>query len=615
MERTKTKMPATHHLRRHAVAQRSASLAPVFDIYPHLKFRLRKFASPAAARSWLRASLSRWRRRFEARQSGLEGLELVTVANCAAALENMLDPNNEKVVGFSLIEALWCEAHGKPWLGPPLSEALVQDVCHILLGALGRSHVYDATDELDASLGTGREAARHRSDQLDEMAQEVLRRIRSYPTGMDADVIRTREENRKRILAVLGGTDSDWHDWNWHVAHIIRDSDLLARLVQLTDDELRGLRAAQRLNVPWAVTPYYASLMDYEPHRTRDHAIRAQVLPPESYVTKMAEIRACGPTAGDFMDESSTSPIDLVTRRYPLIAIFKPFGACAQICVYCQRNWEIRGAMDPLALAPLERIEDALRWFQEHPTITEVLLTGGDPLMLDNATIHFLLERLTAMDHVERVRIGTRVPVVLPMRVEEELADMLASYHIPGRREVCVVTHFEHVYEVTPEAMAACQRLRRRGLSIYNQLVFTVENSRRFEAAALRRLLRLIGVDPYYTFNMKGKSETNHLRVPIARLQQEQKEEARLLPGLVRADEAVFNVPRLGKNYLRAWQHHDFLGIAPNGSRVYEFHPWEKKIRHAGTFVYHDVPILNYLRELQRRGENPEDYRSIWYYF
>jgi len=180
---------------------------------------------------------------------------------------------------------------------------------------------------------------------------------------------------------------------------------------------------------------------------------------------------------------------------------------------------------------------------------------------------------------------------------------------------MAMVTHYEHPYEVTPESMESVQKMRRRGIAVYNQAVYTMENSRRFELVALRRLLRLIGVDAYYTFCTKGKDETRDYRVPIARLQQEVKEEARLMPGLVRTDEPVYNVPRLGKNYLRAEQNHSLLTILPDGSRLYEFHPWEKNLTMAPTYLHKDIPILDYLRALERRGENPEEYRSIWYYF
>ncbi len=219
------------------------------------------------------------------------------------------------------------------------------------------------------------------------------------------------------------------------------------------------------------------------------------------------------------------------------------------------------------------------------------------------------------MDHVLRIRIGTRTPVTLPQRITESLVRAITRFHEPGRREILIVTHFEHPTEITPEAMQAVQRFRLFGVEVYNQLVFTYYNSRKFETAALRQQLRLIGVTPYYTFNAKGKEETDLYRVPIARLLQEQQEEARLFPGTVRTDEIVFNVPRLGKNYLRAGQNRDVIAILPDGRRVYEFHPWEKKLALMDTYVYTDVSIYRYLRRLKADGEQPGDYRSIWYYY
>jgi len=180
---------------------------------------------------------------------------------------------------------------------------------------------------------------------------------------------------------------------------------------------------------------------------------------------------------------------------------------------------------------------------------------------------------------------------------------------------VILVTHFEHPYEITPQAMQAVQQFRRFGMEVYNQMVFTYYNSKKFEACALRQKLRLIGVTPYYTFNTKGKEETDDFRVPIARLLQEQKEEARLMPGTVRTDEIVFNIPGLGKNYLKASQHHDIISIMPDGRRVYEFHPWEKKLSLVDTYVYKDVPIYNYLKRLKADGEDIADYKTIWYYY
>jgi len=315
------------------------------------------------------------------------------------------------------------------------------------------------------------------------------------------------------------------------------------------------------------------------------------------------------------MGEHDTSPIDHVTRRYPCIAILKPFNTCAQICVYCQRNWEIDEVLDPKAAASKKSLKEALDWFDNHRSIGDVLITGGDPGIMKDEPLRRILEELAGKDHVYRIRIGTRTPVVLPMRWTDNLVKIISEFHEPGRREVAIVTHFEHSYEITPEAMQAVQKIRKTGIGVYNQEVFTVENSRRFESAKLRRDLRLIGVDPYYTFNMKGKEETRRYMVPIARILQERKEEARLLPGLDRTDEPVFNVPKLGKNHLRAWQDHRLVMILQDGSRVYELHPWEKNIKPVPPYNYIDVPIYDYLEELAARGENIRDYRTIWFYY
>ncbi|HAU37280.1 MAG TPA: hypothetical protein DCX07_06135 [Phycisphaerales bacterium] len=271
--------------------------------------------------------------------------------------------------------------------------------------------------------------------------------------------------------------------------------------------------------------------------------------------------------------------------------------------------------MDPAAMASRGKIAAAIDWIRKHPAVREVLLTGGDPMVMSDGRLREILERLAEISHVDLVRIGTRTPVTLPMRITPELAEMLGSFRQPGRREIAVVTHVEHPYEITPELAGAIDRLRRNGIAVYNQQVYTFFVSRRFETARLRLLLRRVGVDPYYTFAPKGKEETADYRVPIARILQERKEEARLLPGLRRTDEPVFNVPGLGKNHLRAIQHRDLLTIRPDGARVYEFHPWEKNVANRDTYVTADVPIWDYLRRLEAIGERADDYRSIWYYY
>ncbi len=487
------------------------------------------------------------------------------------------------------------------------------DFLYIALGSLGRSNIY-REENLALPNFEGRKGAIVRSDYLDDLAEKCMNRINSYRSGLDVDVVAQRVANRQRILDLLGASMDDWKDHGWQQRNVFADAKSIGKIVTLSDDEVTGIDLANKNRMPFGITPYYLSLFDQEPSRKYDHAIRAQVIPPLSYVKSILESRRAG-AALDFMKEGQTSPVDLVTRRYPMIAILKPFNSCAQICVYCQRNWEIGHVSDPQSLASPESLSNALDWFKAHPMVTEVLVTGGDPALMEDGSLVDLLQRLSEIDHISRIRIGTRLPVVLPMRFTDKLVEAIGRFHSPPDKDLCVVTHFEHTYEVTPEAVEAVQKLRMHGIAVYNQQVFTIENSRKFETAALRLLLKQIGVDPYYTFNTKGKDETIWYRVPIARLLQERKEEARVLPGLSRTDEPVFNIPALGKNHLRAWQHHDVIMISPRGERIYEFHPWEKNITNAPTYVYADVPIWDYMLRIKERGEDIDEYRSIWYYF
>ncbi|MEW6426485.1 MAG: KamA family radical SAM protein [Thermodesulfobacteriota bacterium] len=535
------------------------------------------------------------------------------IQDCSRALRNILKERSDRLAGFSLVRAIRDIGAGRR--RGDLTPAFLAELHHIFLGIQGKGPIR-ALDDIHLSSVEhlhGREAAIARSAQLDELRLEVDRRIAGFAPGFTVEAVAERARNRERILAHFGGSPADWQDWRWQIKHIVRSRRKLGELIELTEEQEEALKLARKNRLPFGITPYYLSLMDREPGR-RDAAIRAQVLPTLDYVEKV--IATSDSSSLDFMGEEDTSPFELITRRYPAILILKPFNTCPQICIYCQRNWEIDDVMAVSAYAGRDKVNAAIDWIRDHPAIHEVLVTGGDPLGMSDATLDHVLSRLAAIDSVERIRIGTRTPVTMPMRITDRLVAMLGRYRRPGRREIAVTTHVQHPYEVTPELTAAVDRIRRQGIGVYNQLVYTFFVSRRFEASALRRCLRLAGIDPYYTFNTKGKDETNAFRVPIARLLQEQMEEARLLPGLERTDEAVFNVPRQGKNYLKSKGHRDLLSILPDGSRVYEFHPWERGIsRSTGTYVYHDVPILDYLARLELIGEDVADYDTIWFYY
>lgn len=588
----------------------------LFAVNPTMKSLLKDAQSVIEARQFLITYCNEYYIALQRKIYTIPPLELDLRITSLKTFRKMISPRSERLARFSLVSLLWKLANRKlDNLPEDLSAGFFEELIHILKSIHGSSDIYAHEQAPVFSRLSNREAAIARSEQLDHMAAESKKFITRYPTGLDPHVVEQRITNRERVKSILGASDDNWDDYHWHIRHVIRDAETLEKLIDLTEEERAAITKAKTGRLPFGITPYYVSLMDKESHRRNDHAVRAQVIPPMNYVDTMMSNRDNSSEQFDFMLEHDTSPIDLITRRYPNICILKPFNTCSQICVYCQRNWEINDVLADGALATKSKILEAIAWIREHEMINEVLVTGGDPLVMNDNRLDFILSELSNIEHIERIRIGSRTPVVLPQRITDDLINVLSKYHVPGHREIILVTHYEHAYEVTPESMEAVQKFRRAGMSVYNQAVFTIENSRRFELVALRRVLRLIGVDPYYTFNTKGKKETKSYRAPLARLMQEVKEEARVVPGSVRTDEPVYNVPGLGKNYIRAQQHHSLLSVLPDGSRVYEFHPWEKKLALVDTFIDIDVPIYDYLQELERRGENIEDYKSIWYYY
>ena len=537
---------------------------------------------------------------------------IVRVRDCSRAIKSMLKRRSDQLAGFSVIEALYDIAKGKP--RPDLQPGFFAEMHHLFMAIQGKGPGIAPGDYFINPELEGREAALARSEELDTLWKYVENQMLRYLNGLDEVVVNYRKERKKKVLSQLGGKASDWNDWRWHLRRVIRKPAQLFDLIPLSESEEKALKLLENTHLPFGITPYYLSLMD-EDLQGHDRTVRAQVIPPESYIKYMVANENNPDCAFDFMLEHDTCPIDLITRRYPSIVILKPYNSCPQICVYCQRNWEIDNVLARGAMASKQKIKNAIQWIRDHPAIHEVLVTGGDPMVMSDQKLLWVLGEVASIPTVERIRIGTRTLVTMPMRITSQIARSLGRLRKPMELDISVVTHVEHPYEITPEMFKAVERLRAQKINVYNQNVFTFYISRRFEAAALRRLLKRIGIEPYYTFNTKGKGETVDYRVPIARLLQEQKEEARLLPGLSRLDEAVYNIPALGKNYLRAYQHRDVISVLPDGSRVYEFHPWEKNIRQQNSYVDVDVPILDYLKRLEKIGEDISQYNTIWYYF
>jgi lysine 2,3-aminomutase len=536
-------------------------------------------------------------------------IEKRNAKECIRVLSNIMRTENEQLTDASPLECLLGLAKESPGALEKINEAFLCELIVLFWGITGKSGKH-VTRQQVFTMKDGREAALIRSEQLDTYASLIRRNYRRYRTGFDRAIIRQRQALKKDILGYFGAEESQWQDYMWHYRHIIKDAKTLSDLVHLEPDEVEGLACAGEMRIPFEITPHYLSLFNKTGRTDADRQIRAQVIPSPRYCEGVKESREKGIDM-DFMGEKSTSPIDGITRRYPEILILKPYNSCPQICVYCQRNWEIKGIDDDVQMSR-KKVQEALGWIRDHEGITEVLVTGGDPLTLKNDYLDWLLGEIAAIKHIERIRIGTRIPVTVPFRINDGLLDIFKKYHEWGKREIAIVTHFEHAAEITPDSLEAVKKIKGIGMNVYNQQVFTYYNSRRFETCLLRKTLKVSGIDPYYTFSTKGKEETADFRVPIARIEQERSEEARLQPGLVRTDEPVFNVPRLGKSHLKAWQDHEVVMILPDGRRVYS---WEVRLVTALDYLYTDVAIYDYLKRLSEDGENIAEYSTIWYYF
>ncbi len=541
----------------------------------------------------------------------LDILERSNARGCIRVFKNIIQRENEDLTNFSALKLLFRIAKNE--IDPEqVNKGFISEFIYLFKGINCNSGLYSDKDSLRFFELSGREAAVERTKLLDGYSSKMESFLSRYRTGLEPELVARREELKNDILDYFGASDDDWDDYRWHIRNVICDKETVGDLVRLGSYEIEGLELAEEYGIPVQITPYYLSLFDKDNRGVFDTVIRAQVLPSARYCKNLVDNQRSG-TSLDFMDEESTSPVEGITRRYPKILILKPYDSCPQICVYCQRNWEIKEIRDA-DMSPC-RMEKAISLIRENLHITEVLVTGGDPLTLDDRYIDSLLGELAGIDHIERIRIGTRTFVTLPFRFTPDLIEILGQYHLWGEREVCMVTHFEHSCEVTPESLRSIRDMRSAGFSIYNQQVFTYYTSRRFEACKLRTVLKRSGIAPYYTFNTKGKDETVDFRVPIARVEQERKEEARLLPGIVRTDEPVFNVPRLGKSHLSAGQDHEVIMVTEDGRRVYRFYPWESKFELVEPYNYTDVSIYDYIERLSRDGEDVDEYRSIWYYF
>ena len=541
--------------------------------------------------------------------------------------------------------------------------------------------------------------------------QRIKSRNDRWATGLDEEVREERDENKERMLHLLiqkienrkskpsvrfhfeeGMSYEEkyelvskwWNDFRFHLSMAVKSPAELNRFLgnSLSSETMYLLNRARKKGMPFFATPYYLSLLNITGYGYNDDAIRSYILYSPRLVETYGNIRAW--EKEDIVEEGKPNAAGWllpdghnIHRRYPEVAILIPdtMGrACGGLCASCQRMYDFQSErlnFEFETLRPKEAWDSKLRrlmtYFEKDTQLRDILITGGDALMSQNKTLRNILEAVYRMAvrkqranlerpegekyaELQRVRLGSRLLAYLPMRINDELVDILREFKEKasaiGVKQFIIQTHFQTPLEVTPEAKEAIRKILSAGWIITNQLVYTVAASRRGHTTRLRQVLNSLGVVCYYTFSVKGFA-------PNSRSMQEQQEEKiygqmnpeqaeelyKLLETKVDAEEkedvarqirrfmrkhhlpflatdrSVLNLPAIGKSMT-----FQLVGLTEEGKRILRFE--HDSTRHHSPiidqmgqiYIVENKSLAAYLRQLGKMGEDPEDYASIWSY-
>ena len=539
----------------------------------------------------------------------------------------------------------------------------------------------------------------------------VKRQMNRWPTGLDEEVMAIRHSNKERIIAGLirkierrhaptsrfqfteGMSYAEkyvkvqewWNTGRFHLAMAFKSPTELNYFLggSLSAGTMDLLARARKKGMPFFVTPDDLSLRNTNTSGYDDATIRSYILYSEELVDTYGRIKAWEKedivvsgqpnAAGWLLPEGHN-----IHRRYPEVAILIPDSmgrACGGLCASCQRMYDFQSErlnFDFESLKPKEtwdkKLRRLMRYFEEDAQLRDILITGGDALMSQNATLRNILDAVYKMAvrkrkanesrpegekyaELQRVRLGSRLLAYLPLRITDELVGILRSFKDKASRvgvtQFIIQTHFQSPLEVTPEAKKAIEAILSAGWIITNQLVYTVAASRRGHTAKLRQTLNAMGVVCYYTFSVKGFHENYAVFAPNSRSLQEQQEEkvfglipkekqkelyrliryerplGKKLSGFLKenhllfaaTDRSVLNLPAIGKSMTFRT-----VGLTAEGKRILKF-DHDTGRRHSPiidrigeVYIVENKSVAAYLRQLQDMGEDVREYISIWNY-
>ena len=544
--------------------------------------------------------------------------------------------------------------------------------------------------------------------------KKVLEWMDRHPTGLEPEVVKMREENRDRILRVIikkidegslksasynfepGDTDQKklerarewWNDYQFHLKFAVKTPELLNEMLDnsLDTDTMALLTEAKESGIPFFINPYYLSLLivNAAPRfRNADLVIRDYVIYSKELISEFGNIVAWEkedrvepgkPNAAGWLLPNDNN----IHRRYPEVAILIPDTAgraCGGLCVSCQRMYDFQKGrlnFNIDKLLPQESWEDKLSWlmkyFESDSHLRDILITGGDALMSRDKSLKEILDAIYNMAlrkieinntrpegekyaEIQRVRLGTRLPVYIPQRITDELVEILVDFKQKasdiGIKQFVVQTHFVSPMEVTPVVCDAIRKLNSAGWTVVNQMVFTAAASRRGYAAKLRKVLNDCGVLTYYTFTVKGYMENYNNFATNERAIQEQVEEKIIGKVPLSESDAIHNIPLNAEETkdqiddIRRRNRLPFLGtdrnvmnlpgvgksltfrtvgITRRGRRILEF-DHDKNRSHSPIInkmgrvnIIESKPIQKYIDQMEAMGEDPDEYKDVWGY-
>ena len=295
-------------------------------------------------------------------------------------------------------------------------------------------------------------------------------------------------------------SESDWNDWKWQVRNRIETLEDLKKYVTLTPEEEDGVSKCLG-TLRMAITPYYLSLIDLN---NPNCPVRKQAVPTA------AELHQAEADLLDPLHEDTDSPVPGLTHRYPDRVLLLVTDQCSMYCRHCTRR-RFAGQHD--AAVDMSQIDKCIDYVREHPEVRDVLLSGGDALLISDEKLEYIISKLRAIPHVEIVRMGSRTPVVMPQRITPELCNMLKKYH-----PIWLNTHFNHPNEVTEEAARACAMLADAGIPLGNQTVLLagVNDCVHVMKKLVHKLVSM-RVRPYYIYQCDLSMGLEHFRTPVSK--------------------------------------------------------------------------------------------------